>query len=394
MESVPSTLIALGGLLFFGLLSEFIGKFVHIPRVTLLLLAGFAIGPNAFDLLSHSITDQYKLITEVTLVMVGFLLGGQFTKKQFKRFGRMIIGLSAYEVLLTFVVVSGGLWAIGIDPKLALLLGALSTATDPAATADVIREIRAKGPMTQTLLGIVAIDDAMGLLLFSLTLTLVEMLSGGGAVYGPLMTGLWELGVSFLVGLVLGFPMAFLTGRLKPGEPTLLEAIGMVLLCTGVSLWLEVNFLIAAMTMGMVVVNFAKHHTRALHAIENIHWPFLILFFLLAGASLEISSLIAVSWVGGFYIGFRILGRLISGGVGGWLMGADKNVTQWLGLALMPQAGVALGMALMVVHHFPEYKNQLLPIIIGSTVIFELIGPIMTRLALFKAGEVQSKTEG
>lgn len=270
---------------------------------------------------------------------------------------------------------------------LAVLLAAVAPATDPAATADVVHEIKLKGTFGDTLLGIVAIDDAWGLILFSLMLSGLALASGSEAAGHSLAAGLWEVGGAVLLGGVLGVPMAFITGRIRPGEPTQTEALGIVLLCGGLALWLNVSFLLSAMVLGASVANLARHHRRPFHAVEGIEWPFMVLFFLLAGASLELNALAGVGLLGVAYISLRIVGRLAGGWAGAWLSGAPAGWRPWFGTALLPQAGVALGMALIAAQSYPDHANTLLSVVIAATVLFEIIGPIATRWALTRVGE-------
>ena len=183
--------------------------------------------------------------------------------------------------------------------------------------------------------------------------------------------------------------MAYLSGRIKPGQPTLVEALGIVFLVGGLALWLEVSFLLSAMVLGLVVGRRARHHEQPFHAIENIEWPVMILFFVLAGAALDMSALLAVGLAGGAYVALRIVGRLLGGWPGGLISGAPPNIRRWIGLALLPQAGVAMGMALIAVQRFPEHRDLIMPVVIGATVLFELFGPILARLALVRSGEAR-----
>jgi len=161
----------------------------------------------------------------------------------------------------------------------------------------------------------------------------------------------------------------------------------MVFLCGGLALLLEVSFILAAMVMGAVVTNLARHHKRSFHEIEGIEWPFLILFFVLAGASLDIDAL----WLAGGglagYVILRVLGRLLGAWLGGALCKDDPAQRWWMGLAMLPQAGVALGMALVAAQRLPTLADVIIPVVVGATVIFELVGPVFTRLALHRVGE-------
>jgi Kef-type K+ transport system membrane component KefB len=272
--------------------------------------------------------------------------------------------------------------ATGAGIQLALILAGIAPATAPAATIDVVREARTKGPFRQLLLGIVAVDDAWGLILFSVCSAAAAAVAGMDGYATPLGAAGWEIGGAVLLGVTLGVPAAKLTGLIEPGEPTLSEALGIVFLCGGLAIWLGVSFLIASMVLGVVVANLAKHHRRPFHAIENIEWPFMVLFFVLAGASLQLTALETIGLVGAVYIIARAVGRVLGGWLGGWLCRADTSTRRWIGWALMPQAGVALGMALVASSRSPHLKEIVLPIVISSTILFELAGPVLTRHAL------------
>jgi Kef-type K+ transport system membrane component KefB len=381
-------LIALGALLLVGLVTDEIGRRTRLPRVTLLILFGLAVGPAGFDVLPRAFEDWYAFIASVALTMVAFLLGGRLTLSALRSHGKTILAVSLTVVILTAFFVGLGLIAIGTPVVLALLLAGIATATAPAATQDVVRQARAKGPFTDTLLGVVAVDDAWGLIVFSLLLVLAGAIAGGG-VFAILGHCLWELGGALAVGAAVGLPAAFLTGRLKPGEPIQAEALGLVFLCAGLAIWLGTSFLLAGMVAGAIVANLAKHHRRPFHEIEHIEWPFMVLFFVLAGASLDLDRFNVIWGISIAYIGLRTLARVLGGWIGGFAAGASVLHRRWIGLALIPQAGVALGMALVASNHFPDLGETLLAITIGTAIVFEVFGPILTLLALRKVGEAK-----
>ena len=394
MEDIGVILITLGGLLLLGLVTDVLGRYTPLPRVTFLILLGVLIGPDLLDILPDISDDWFEAIADMALVMVGFLLGEKLTITSLRENGRIVLWISASVVITTALVTLGGLALIGEPIIIALILAGIAPATDPAATTDVIREVRAKGRFSKVLVSIVAVDDAWGLLAFSLMLTIAQLIAGEGSGVDSLLTGFWEIGGAVLIGVALGVPLAFLSGRIKPGERTLAEALGAVFLCGGIAIWLEVSFLLAAMVMGTVVANLSRHH-RPFHAIEGIEWPFMILFFILAGATLELGSLSKIGIVGAGYVIFRIVGRILGGWAGGWISGSDPPMRRWIGIAMMPQAGVALGMALVATQRLPDFGDTILPVIIASTVLFEVLGPIFTRLALIRVGDAHKaeKTE-
>ena len=381
-------LITFGGLFLLGLIADLVGRHTPLPRVTLLLLSGFVIGPSVLDLLP-SFTDQwFPVLTNIALAMIGFMLGQKMTRITFRNLGRAVFGMSVGVVLTTVFMIFIVLFLFGVPFEIALLLAGISTATDPAATIDVVREYQAKGRFTDTLLGIVAIDDVLGLLLFSLISVVVQSVGGQVGAVHIFATAGWEIGGAVLLGVLLGLPMAYLSGRILPGEATQAEALGLVLLCTGLAVWFEVSYLLAAMVLGAVVANFSKHCDRPFHAVEGVEWPFLILFFLLAGAALHLDSIGQVGLLGVGYISLRVAGRIMGGWIGGLIGKTDLQMSRWMGIALLPQAGVAIAMVLLASQRFPELGDILLPIILGSTVIFELIGPVLTRQSLFRVGNI------
>lgn len=394
MEGPGALLIGLGGLFLLGLATDFLGRASALPRVTLLMLAGIALGAGGLDLLPPSVVAGFPLVTDMALSLVGFLLGGRLTRAGLAAHGRDVLWISASVVAVSALVVAGGLWLAGVPPALALLFGGTATATDPAATADVVRQYRARGPFTDTLGGIVAIDDAWGLVAFSVLLALASLLLGSGEGAAVLLVAARELVGSLLLGVAIGVPAACLTGRLREGEPTLVEALGVVFLCAGLAERLELSFLLAAMTLGTTIANLARHHERPFHEIEDIEWPFLALFFVLTGAALELDGVDDVLGLTALYIVLRTAGRLLGSWPGGMLAGADATTRRWMGFAMLPQAGVANGMALVAGNAFPALRDTLLAVTILATVAFELGGPFATRIALARTREIRSESHG
>ncbi|WP_316651703.1 cation:proton antiporter [Ovoidimarina sediminis] len=368
------------GILFLaGLVADQLGSVTRLPRVTMLLLLGLLVGNAGLGLVPNEVTAWFDELSILALTMVAFLLGGSLTKANLASHGRAIITISLSVVACTLVVVTLGMTAAGLAVGFSLLLAAVATATAPAAMTDVIRQSGTQNNFTDTLKGIVAIDDAWGLIVFSLVLALVSHTNG----WTELLAGAaWDLGGAVLLGCALGIPSAFLSGRLKPGEPMQAEAIGIVFLAAGLALWLQVSFLVTGIVAGAIVANFARHHERAFHEIEHIQWPFMILFFVLAGATLEVAALQVMGWAGLLFILLRSASRLIGGYLGARLATLPTSQAAWYGPALLPQAGVAIGMALVAGEQFPEWAPAIMAFTISSTVVFELVGPPMTMYAI------------
>lgn len=381
------TLITLGLLFMVGFLADIIGKNTPIPRVSILMVAGFMIGPSGFDILPVRAQSWMPVVSDMALVMIGFLLGSSLKYDSLRRSGMLVFWITLGVVGSTALIVGGGLWLAGIPLPLALIYGGIAPATAPAATVDVVHEVNAKGRFTEVLLKIIALDDALGLIVFSLMLAAAQMLTSGGGSMDTLIMGGKDIFFAIFVGILLGAPMSYLTGYLKSGEHTLLEALGMVCICGGVAMWLDVSFLLAAMTMGMVVVNLAKRLDCSFYSIRSIEWPIVVLFFLFAGINIEIEHIYVNQKLIVFYIILRIGSRFVGAVLGAKKGGESISFGKWMGLALMPQAGIALGMALTAAHRFEEFQ-AVVSVIAATTIFFEVVGPICTRLALNKAGDI------
>jgi len=381
-----SFLIVVGALFLGGLGADRIGRITRLPRVTILLLMGLLVGQSGFDLLPEAAEDWFEPISVVALTMVAFLLGSDLTRDNLATRGRAIFSISLLIVAGTTLIVWLGLSAAGVDPWLALVLGAIATSTAPAAIADVIRQSGIRNRFSETIAGIVAIDDVWGLIVFSFCLAFVHQ---SGEWVGPVVSAFHDIGGAMLLGLFIGVPAAFLSGRLKPGEPLQIEALGIAFLTAGLALWLEVSFLIAGMTAGAIIANVARHHEYAFNEIEHVEVPFMLLFFLLAGASLELATLAETGWLALGYVALRIIARLISGEIGAWLGRVPAHERHLYGPALLPQAGVAVGMALVAAETLPAWEDQIVSLVIASTVVFELVGPPVTLAALRRTARAE-----
>jgi len=310
-------LIVVGLFLLAGFAAHTLGRRVHVPRVTLLLIMGFLAGSSVLSLIPEEASRWFPLAARLALSIVGFQLGERFLGKKLRETGTIVLSVSLAEVIGAAATVFLVLLLCGFSPPLALLLAAVAPASDPATTLDVIREAKSKGPVTDTVLGVVAIDDAWGVILFSVLLVVAQAVTGQDASSAILLHGVWEVAGGLLLGGLMGLPMAWLTGRVRPGELTLVETLGFVLLCSGLAIRWELSYILACMAMGATVSNLAKHHERPFHAIEEIEQPFLIVFFLLAGFNFDAGQLWTVGLIGVAYVLARSAG-LIGGGGSRW----------------------------------------------------------------------------
>lgn len=387
MDALARGLIIVGLLLAAGLAVDAVGRRTRLPRVSLLVALGLLVGPIGFDVITDDARRWFPGISVVALVMVGFLIGGEFSRSNLREHGRPVLSLATAQAVVTALLVALGFILFGVDANLAIALGGIAVATDPAAVMGVIRETGSRGPFSRSVLGVVAIDDVVGMALFSVLLVVAGVLGGDIGAASALATGAKEVFGGIALGALLGLPVAYLSGRLRPGTPTLEEGLGAVLLCAGLATWLEVSFLLAAVVMGAVVTNLAQHHEQTFREIESIEWPFLVVFFVVAGASIDGAAIMAAGAVGIGYLALRTAGKLVGGWTGALMIDAPRRWRNWFGASLLPQAGVALGLALLASDRFPEASETLLSVAVGGTIIFELVGPILLRVALKRVGE-------
>lgn len=386
--------ITLGLMFLLGLAAELLGRRTSLPRVTLLVLCGLVFGEAGLGWIELQSYATFDLIGTMALVMVGFLLGGKLKPQSLRRHGRVVVQLSLSVVLTTVLCMVVFLGLAGVPWPLVLVLAGIATSTDPIATIDVIEQASIDRDFAQTLHAVVAIDDAWGLIVFSLLAAFAVGMEGAQGSWALLSMGLWEIFGAILLGIVLGVPMGLLSGRIQRGEPTLVEALGIIFLAGGLAMAIGVSYLLTSMVLGMVVAMVARHHRRAFHEIAHVEWPIMVLFFIMAGASLPLSDLYQVGWLGCGYIALRILGRWLGGLLGLRGLEPDAVVRRWVGLALLPQAGIALGTALLAAQYLPAYRDTIMGVAVAATVVFELIGPPITALAVRRIAAQRSQCAG
>ena len=358
---------------------------LRLPTISVLLVVGLLVGPTGLDLLPPDSAGWFEVSASVALTMIGFLLGGEFDRASLARRGVRTVVLSLGLTLGSAAVVTAGAWLAGAPVALALLLGGIAPATDPAATVAVLEELGVEDELAATLRGIVALDDVWGVVVFSLLLAAAQALGGGGGG-GALLHAAFELVGSVLVGGLLGFTAGKLGRHLLPGPTTHLEAFGLVLACAGLCAWLGLSTLIASVAMGAALVNTDAAQTAPFGDIQAEKWPFLVVFFVLAGAQLDLRSLAGTGLVFAAYVLSRVLGRYVGVGLGAVVLGSVDRVTAlWTPTALLPQAGVALGLALAAGHAVPEAADTLLTVAVAGTLVFELVGPPLARFAVVRA---------
>ena len=371
-------------------------RYIHLPNVTAYLLAGLIIGP-IIGILTPETVNSLSVISDLALGFIAYSIGAEFKLSYLKQIGAKPLVITCLESRLASLFVFLSLWAIGQPMPVCLTLAAIAAATAPAATLMVIRQYHADGPVCRMLLPVVAMDDATGLMLYAILSKLAISLNGTGASAGfvelvllPILQIIESLAVGFGIGLLLSYVLRFFHSR----GNRLSLTICAVMIGVGLSdaRVLNLSSLLVCMMIGAAMVNVYSKSDAMLEVSDRFTPPLFMLFFVLSGAALDFSVLVTASLVGVVYVLIRVLGKVTGATLGAIIEKCDKNIIRWLGLTLVPQAGVAIGMARLAVKDLPEYGAIINAVVLAGTMIYELTGPLITKFALTKAGEIKKET--
>ena len=393
-------LLLLGLALFGGTVGGRLFQKLRIPQVVGYIAIGIVLGTSGLKVISRDVIASLQPFSYFALGLIGFMIGGELKKEIFVRHGKQLMSVLFCEGVASFVVVSIVSSAAGIvifkDVKLGcalgLLLGAISSATAPAATTDVLWEYKTRGPLTRTVLSIVALDDGLALFLFAFSSSIALLLTGHGegSIFKLLGQPIYEIFGSILVGAGSGFALAKIIKQHTQKEKMLAFSIGAVLLTLGAATALHVDMLLAAMTLGMALVNMApKVSKKMFDIVEGFTPPIYILFFVLVGAKLDVTrmSLPVIALTAIYLIG-RSFGKGAGANLGARISGMPRSVQNYLPFCLFSQAGVAIGLSIVAAQAFPdEIGNVIIFVVTTSTFVVQLIGPPLTKMAVIKANE-------
>lgn len=373
-----------------GLVFNRLAKRVGLPNVTGYLVAGLLLGGSVFNVIPFETTAQLNDIVNVALGFIAFSIGGEFKLSYIRRLGSRVLTVTAFEALTAVVLVDIALLVCGFPPAESIALGAIAAATAPAATLMVVRQYKADGPVTRTLLPVVAMDDAVCLMAFSISVSVAKALEAEGGVnyFDMIVTPIIEILGSIVLGGAIGFVQTFCLRFFKSRANRLTLVICAVLLGTALADLLGLSSLLLCMMIGAMVANLYDDLDKLLDVVD--HWtpPLFLLFFVLSGADLDLSVLPQVGLMGVLYLVFRSMGKYLGARIGSRLVGFEPNVRKYLGVALLPQAGVAIGMTTIAAVELPQYGGQIRAVILCATLIYELIGPVLTKIVLTRAGEI------
>ena len=410
-------LLAIGVAMFAGLFLSRLTSRLKLPDVTSYLVAGLLVGPLCLGRLgvpglgfsSFHFVESMGLVCDAALGFIAFSIGSEFRISALRRTGKQATVIAIVQALTATLLVDGALFALHLlmGDKLpvstCLILGAIATATASAATLMVVNQYKAKGPLTDILLPIVALDDAVGLIVFAVSKGIAKaLISGSVSVVSMLVNPMVEIVASLLLGGILGWVFSMVEKYFNSNSKRLSLAVAFVALCAGLSklhfdlpggVHIGFSSLLVCMMCGTVFCNLCDFSEEIMHKTERWTAPVYVLFFVISGAELDLTVFtdLAVVGIGVVYILSRSAGKILGANGSAKLMKCEPSICKYLGVTLLPQAGVALGMSVTVAAEFGEEGAMIRNIILFSVLIYELVGPTLTKMALTAAGDIRPK---
>lgn len=377
-----------------GLLFGRLGKFIKLPNVTGYLIAGLVLGPCVLGILPEDAVNSFSVVSDMALGFIAFSIGTEFKLSYFKEVGWTPIVLAITESLGAVALVTITLILFGVDTRLSILLGAIAAATAPAQTIMVVNQYKAKGPVTSMLMSVVALDDAVALIAFGFAATIVKAMGAHGAIsVTSILQPFYEVVISFLLGAAMAVIMTFFLRWFKKPSNRICVLVTFVFFATWIANMIDGSPLLTCMALGAMLTNVFDDIDDVAKVSDAFTPPLFMIFFVISGAGFDVRAIAGIGLIGIIYVIMRVIGKIAGVWFGGALMKTDKNIKKYLGPTLMPQAGVALGLLLVAAQVVPEFAKDIRVIILCSTFIYSIIGPVAAKIALVRSGEIQLITK-
>jgi Kef-type K+ transport system membrane component KefB len=370
---------------------------MKIPQVVGYIVGGVMLGKSFLGLIDTGTIDKLAPLSNFALGLIGFMIGGELRFGIIKKLGKTIFAILLFESLGAFFLVSAGVYLVTHKPGLALVFGALSSATAPAATVDVLWEYKSKGILTSTLLAIVGLDDVVALIIYGFTVSFAKLILNGVPLsyVNMISKPLLEIGASTGIGLLIGLVLTYTLRKMRGEENRFILSVISILLCSGLADTFHLSHILASMALGITLTNLApisgKHSFEILGRFVP---PVYILFFVMIGARLNIWLLPKLGLIGCIYVLARSTGKIGGAFLGSRISNASESVRKYLGLCLFSQAGVTIGLAMAVYNEFSHYGTAgkelgvlIINVVTATTFIVQIIGPPSVKYAIHKAGE-------
>lgn len=396
------SLFTVGILLITGYLMGKLVSLIKLPEITGYILAGLLMGDSVFAVVHHEMSESLKIVTDVALGLIALTIGGEFYITKLKRMGKEVVIMTLFQIVLTFGAVSAGLLIFNVDLPFALLMGAIATATAPAATVAIVQSLRARGKFVDYLYGVVALDDAGCVVVFGFSFAIAAgMLSPESAEgIGMILFAFMEIFGSLLLGALTGYLISRFSARRSNANEIMIIILGFIFLETALSIVFHLSPLLSNMAAGTVIINMSPKNHKLFRIIEPLTPPIYALFFVIAGTELNLSVLLQkeILLIGAVFIIARSIAKYTGIYLGAKASKAPENVKKYLGFAMLPQAGVSIGLVLMI-QASPVLKSlppihqdtisMMVNVILLAVFFNELTGPPISKFALVRAMEME-----
>lgn len=405
-------ILELGFLLTAGYLAGWLCHQITLPKVVGYIGVGILFSPHTIPFIGNDFVLRTEPLMHISLAFIAFEVGGALKMKKIRLHKKEILNITLLASLFPFLFISTGIFIYGmlflsnmpfsilVILLLALQLGALASPTAPAATLAVMHEYKAKGRVTDTIIGVVSLDDTLGIILFSIVINIETFFTGSqtGIITHAFLNVIYQIGGALLLGFILAIILMLgfhLLPKKEEGQWIVVIA-SLIIICIGICQLLHLDELLSAMTMGIIIVNRSKYHHKIFKIIERYTEDLIFLFFfLLSGLHLNLSTIPQSLPLIGLFVILRIAGKYIGANIGSRISGAELHIRKYTAGGLIPQAGIVIGLVLNVyqVQAFKDISELLLTTVMGSTIINELIGPVMAKYSLKKAGEIHADVQ-
>jgi len=400
--------LAIGVMITVGLLGGVLSNKIKFPRITGYIIVGILLSPSVLNLISPATIAKLDIITHLALGIIAYLIGASLRMESIRKLGRGIVWITPFQSLGAWLV--GTLVIAFVTPlilstpgatfmsnylPMALVIGAMAAATAPAAVMAIIREYKARGPFTTTLLAVVALDDAIAVIAFAIAIGIAQPLvsgSGGVSLYQMLAVPGLEIAKSIGIGTALGFLLVYLNKLIRTRALLLSAVLGIVLLCTGLANFLGVSLIMANMTIGFIVANRVADN-EPIAVMEGIEEVVFAIFFVFSGMHFDAGIMRTAGILALLIVATRFTGKYVGTRIGATISHAPAVIKKYLGLALLPKAGVTLGLALLAQRTFPILGDLIFNGVLASVIINELVAPPLTKYAITKSGESEGAVE-
>lgn len=353
----------------FGVIGAKIARRLNLPNVTGYIVMGLLLGPSFFNLVTSEAAPIISFVNEFALGIIAFAIGGEFFLEDLKKLGKDIFVITIMEVVgVLLVVFSAMYFLLNQSFVFSIIIASMSAATAPAGTVMVIRQYRAYGPLTKTILPVAALDDVLGIMAFGIALSLAKLSIGAGdvSIFAMIFDPAKEIILSIALGAVIGVVFTYIVKKLKNKEDMLCVIILTILVSTGAANHFGLSPLLSNMMVGATLVNLNNRAGRVFETINDFAPPINLLFFTFAGASLDLSVLASIGGLGIVYAFSRAAGKITGATLGAKMVKAEETIVKWLGLALLPQGGISIGLSMIVARELPMYSKEIITVILFS----------------------------